>query len=62
MTAPLDPREADKAAGVANDAQIPIKPEKEDDESAEKKKDTNGFLVSLAGELVAAILIYTSSG
>ncbi|ODM23225.1 hypothetical protein SI65_00814 [Aspergillus cristatus] len=44
MAAPLDPREAEKAAGVANDAQIPIKPEKENDESAEKKKGTNGFL------------------
>lgn len=54
MAAPLDPREAEKAAGVANDAQIPIKPEKENDESAEKKKGTNGFLVSLAGELMAA--------
>lgn len=54
MAAPLDPREAEKAAGVANDAQIPIKPEKENDESAEKKKGTNGFPVSLAGELMAA--------
>lgn len=54
MAAPLDPREAEKAAGVANDAQIPIKPEKENDESAEKKKGTNSFPVSLAGELMAA--------
>ncbi|RYP13828.1 hypothetical protein DL765_006700 [Monosporascus sp. GIB2] len=44
MAAPLDPREAEKAAGVANDAQIPVKPEKENDESAEKKRGTNGFL------------------
>lgn len=54
MAAPLDRREAEKAAGVANDAQIPIGPEKENEESAEKKKGTNGFLVSLAGEVMAA--------
>lgn len=54
MVAPLDPREAEKAAGVVDDAQVLIKPEKENGESAEKKKGTNGFLVSLTGELMAA--------
>lgn len=54
MAAPLDLREAEKAAEVANDAQVPIKPEREDNEPAMKKKGTNGFLVSLAGELMAA--------
>lgn len=62
MAAPLEPREAEKAAGIANDAQIPIKPEKENDESAEKKKGTNGFLVSLTGRVDGCILICTSSG
>ena len=50
MAAPLGLQEAEKAAGVANDAQIPIKPEKENDESTEKNKGTSGFLVGLAGE------------
>lgn len=62
MAAPMDPREAEKAAGVANQVEIPIKPEQENDECIEtkkkkekkevkeKKKTSNGFLVSLAGE------------
>jgi ATP-binding cassette subfamily B (MDR/TAP) protein 1 len=54
MTASLGPREGESATGVASDAQIPIKPEKENVEPAEKKKVTNGFLVSLSGELMAA--------
>lgn len=54
MVALSDPREAEKAAEVANDAQIPVKPEKENDKSTEEKKGTGGFLVSLAGGLMAA--------
>lgn len=54
MEAPLDPREAEKAVEVADDAPILIRPGKENDESVEKKKGTNGFLVSLPGELMAA--------
>lgn len=42
-------REAEKPARVSNDAEVLIKPDKEDDESAEKKKAANGFLVSRAG-------------
>jgi ATP-binding cassette subfamily B (MDR/TAP) protein 1 len=53
MAAPLDLREAEKPGEAANDAQVPIEPEKEENKSAEKKKGTNGFLVSLAGELMA---------
>lgn len=48
MTAPLDHRETEKAAGITNDAYIPIKGETDEDEYVEKKKYTNGFLVSLA--------------
>lgn len=55
MAAPLDPGEAEKGDGVANDVQIPVKPEQGDDESAEKKKGTNGFLVSLASSSVRVV-------
>ncbi|KAL4785971.1 P-loop containing nucleoside triphosphate hydrolase protein [Aspergillus varians] len=44
MTAPLDPRDHEKALRVANDAQIPINSEKENDGTAEKKKGMNGLL------------------
>lgn len=59
MAAPLDPREAKKAARVTGDAQISINPEKGDDESpeektAEEKKGMNGFLVRMTGQLEAA--------
>lgn len=57
-TAPLDPRlEGEKAAEMANDAHIPIKSEKENDESTEgdkeeeKKKSQGGLFVSLTQEL-----------
>lgn len=54
MPAPLDTREAEKAAGVANDAQVSVQPEKENNEATGKKKGTNGFLVRLPGRLTAA--------
>lgn len=54
MTATLDSLEAEKTVGGANDAQIPVESGKENDEPAEKKKGTNGFLVSLAEELMVA--------
>lgn len=61
MAGALDPRETEKAAGVADDAQALIEPEKEQDASAEKKKKKkgmNGFLVSLLqSELGSSILI-----
>jgi len=53
MAASLGLREGESAAGLANDSQIPIEPEKENVESPEKKV-MNGFLVSLSGELMAA--------
>ncbi|KEZ39827.1 Multidrug resistance protein 1, 2, 3 (P glycoprotein 1, 2, 3) [Scedosporium apiospermum] len=44
MAASLGLREGESAAGLANDSQIPIKPEKENVESPEKKV-MNGFLL-----------------
>lgn len=60
MGAPLDPRDPEETALVTSDAQIPIKPAKENDESAEKRKGMNGFLVSLAGELMLYSRLYES--
>lgn len=48
MTVPLDHRENEKAAGMTNDAYIPIKSNIGEDEYVEKKKGLNVFLVSLA--------------
>lgn len=48
MTVPLDHRENEKAAGITNDAYIPIKSNIGEDEYVEKKKGLNVFLVSLA--------------
>ncbi|EAW17072.1 ABC transporter ATP-binding protein [Aspergillus fischeri NRRL 181] len=44
MTVPLDHRENEKAAGITNDAYIPIKSNTDEDEYVEKKKGPNGFL------------------
>lgn len=57
MTAPLDPREAEKPPEVPNDSEVLIKPEGDAESAEKKKKGTNGFLVSLAGS-DCFILIY----
>ncbi|KAH1571385.1 hypothetical protein KXW39_009270 [Aspergillus fumigatus] len=44
MTVPLDHRENEKAAGITNDAYIPIKSNIGEDEYVEKKKGLNVFL------------------
>ncbi|KAL4913702.1 P-loop containing nucleoside triphosphate hydrolase protein [Aspergillus aurantiobrunneus] len=49
MADTLDTQNAEKAAGVPDDAHILIKSEKENDESAEEKKGTNGFLRVFTG-------------
>lgn len=54
MAARLDPQETEKPTRASNDSEVPIKSEKQNDEPAEKKKGTNGFLVSPAVELTAA--------
>lgn len=55
MTASLVPREDEKPAGSADDAQILqiVEPGKENDEH-DQKKSMNGFLVSVAGGLMTA--------
>jgi hypothetical protein len=47
MAAPLDTQEAEKYAEETNDAHIPVKMEKENNEFAEKQKSKNGFLVRM---------------
>ncbi|KAE8137518.1 P-loop containing nucleoside triphosphate hydrolase protein [Aspergillus pseudotamarii] len=49
MVVRLDRRDAEGAAEGGNDTQVLIKPEKEEEEAAEKKNGISGFLVSLIG-------------
>ena len=51
MTA-SNPTEPEKVIDAAEDAQVLIKSEKDCDESVEKKKGSNGFLVCFARELI----------
>ncbi|KAE8324097.1 hypothetical protein BDV39DRAFT_208286 [Aspergillus sergii] len=51
MVVHLDRRDVEGAAEVGNDTQVLIKPEKEEEESIEKKNGTSSFLVSLAGKM-----------
>ncbi|KAH8651066.1 multidrug resistance protein 1, 2, 3 [Xylariales sp. PMI_506] len=56
MSAALESQEVEKAVGVATDAQITIRSDKDNGESTESKKAMNGLLVSLAADSMAALV------